>query len=404
MTRPSPATSSAPGTLRLSLVLSLLMAFGPFSIDMYLPALPAIGASLQAGQDQVQLSLALFLAGFAVGQLAWGPVGDRFGRKLPIFLGIAVFILASLGCATTQNVYALAGFRFLQAVGGAAAPVLARAMVRDLFTKDEAARMLSLLMLVMSLAPLVAPLAGGAVFEAWGWRAIFWILVGVGCVAALALSLLPETLPPERREEVPVGAMLAGYGGLLASRSYLGYALSGALLYGAMFAYISGTPFVYIDYFGVPPRWYGLLFGLNTLGMMTANMANRVMVRRFGADHMLRLGLAGAALAGLLLAVSGSWGALGLFGIVAPLFLFMATLGIINPNAMAGAMSAFPRAAGAASALAGTLQFTFGALAGVAVGLLADGTPRPMVWVMATMGVMGFGLHRLLTRSTTTGI
>lgn len=376
-----------PGLLHLSVVLSILMAFAPFAIDMYLPSLPAIGEAFGVPQSSVQWSLSGFLAGFGIGQLFWGPIGDRWGRRMPIFAGIALYVAASIGCAMTQDAAHLAAWRFVQAIGACAAPVLARAMVRDLYEKEQAARMLSLLMLVMALAPMLAPLIGGQFLAVWDWRAIFWCLGGFGLLAALGLLTLPETLPRDRRLSASPAGMAAGYGRLLRSAVFMSYAASGAFLYGGMFAYISGTPFVYIEYFGVSPQVYGFLFGVNAVGMMATNALNRWLIPAFGSDRILLAGSCLTAGFGLLLALAAKTGTLGLVGIAIPILLFVSMMGLVGANAMAGAMSVHPGMAGSASALAGALQFGFGAATGSLVGWLADGTPGPMALVMAAMGI-----------------
>jgi MFS transporter, DHA1 family, multidrug resistance protein len=383
-TRPG---TQVPGLLHLSIVLSALMAFAPFAIDMYLPALPAIGDEFGVPQSSVQWSLSSFLAGFGIGQLFWGPVGDRWGRRMPIMAGIALYVAACIGCAMAEDAGRLAVWRFVQAIGACAAPVLARAMVRDLYEKEQAARMLSLLMLVMALAPMLAPLAGGQVLAFWNWRAIFWCLGGLGLLAALGLLSLPETLPRERRVPASPAGMAAGYGRLLRSPVFMSYAASGAFIYGGMFAYISGTPFVYIEHFGVSPQVYGFLFGVNAVGMMVTNAANRRLIPVLGSDRILLAGACLSAGFGVLLVLAAATGAFGLAGIAIPILLYVSMMGLVSANAMAGAMSVQPGMAGSASAMAGALQFAFGAVAGTLVGWLADGTPVPMAGVIAVMGI-----------------
>lgn len=371
----------------LAIVLSSLMAFAPLAIDMYLPALPEIGRSLAASPASVQLSLSSFFLGFGSGQLVWGPLGDRFGRRGPITVGILIYIAASFGCALTTDADHLVLWRFAQAFGACAAPVLARAMVRDLFPQDQAARMLSLMMLIMGVAPMVAPLLGGQVLVLLGWRAIFWGLAAFGLAVLLALFSIPESLAPAARRRVGIGAMLSGYLRLLCDRSYLAYSLAGAFFTGGMFSYIAGTPFVYIEYFGISPQSYGLLFGVNVVGMMIFNLVNRRLVLAVGSDRALRYGALGCAASGIVLAALGATGSFGLAGVTVPLFFYLAMLGLVGANSMAGAMSVVPGMAGAASGLAGTIQFGVGAAASALVGWLSDGTPGPMVLVIGAMGI-----------------
>ncbi|WP_084165083.1 Bcr/CflA family multidrug efflux MFS transporter [Skermanella stibiiresistens] len=371
----------------LAIVLSSLMAFAPLAIDMYLPALPEIGRGLNATPATVQLSLASFFLGFGSGQLVWGPLGDRFGRRSPIVIGIVIYIAASFGCALTNDADHLVLWRFVQAFGACAAPVLARAMVRDLFPQDQAARMLSLMMLIMGIAPMVAPLIGGQILVLLDWRAIFWGLAAFGLVVLLALFSIPESLPSAQRRRVGIGAMVMGYLRLLGNRSYMAYTLAGAFFTGGMFTYIAATPFVYIEYFGISPQIYGFLFGMNVIGMMAFNIVNRRLVTLIGSDRALLYGSIGCAVFGVALAVLGGTGSFGLLGIVVPLFLYLSMMGLVGANSMAGSMSVIPGMAGAASGLAGTVQFALGALASALVGWLSDGTPAPMALVIGGMGI-----------------
>lgn len=383
-----PHEAKAP--LHFVLILAALMGTAPFAVDMYLPALPTIAQQFGTDQAGVQNSLSLFFGGFAVGQLFWGPISDAFGRRGPIVAGLALFIAGSAGCALAGGPDSLAFWRVVEAVGGCAAPVLARAIVRDRYGHQEAARMLSLLMLVMSAAPMLAPVIGGQVLTFADWRAIFWALGGFGVILAASLLILPETLPVAKRQSAALGPMLRSYGRLLTSGRYLAYACAGAFFYAAMFAYISGTPFVYIEYFKVSPQYYGFLFGLNVLGMMTTNTVNRHLVPKMGADRCLRLGGYLCAGFGTLLAVCGVTGFGGLLGVVLPLLCTIGMMGLIGPNSMAGALSVDPRIAGAASALAGSLQFGFGMVAGLLIGWMADGTPTAMVVVIMLMTLSCF--------------
>jgi DHA1 family bicyclomycin/chloramphenicol resistance-like MFS transporter len=371
----------------LAVVLSSLMAFAPLAIDMYLPALPAIGRDLAAPPAAVQLSLSSFFLGFGIGQLVWGPLGDRFGRRGPIVAGIVLYIVGCVACALTADADHLVLWRFVQAFGACAAPVLARAMVRDLFPQDQAARMLSLMMLIMGIAPMIAPLLGGQVLVWSGWRTIFWGLAVFGLIVLAGLYTIPESLHADKRRRIGIGDMLTGYFRLLGDRAFMAYTLSGAFFTGGMFTYIAATPFVYIEYFGISPQFYGFLFGINVVGMMVFNMVNRRLVLAIGSDRSLVWGALACAGFGLILAVLGATGSFGLLGIVVPLFFYLAMMGLVGANAMAGAMSVVPGMAGAASGLAGTVQFGMGAAASALVGWLSDGTPVPMVLVIGAMAV-----------------
>eukprot|EP01037_Dinobryon_pediforme_P011983 gene11983-12072_t len=259
---------------RMRLVLSTLMAFAAISTDLYLPALPQVATALQAAPGRVSLTIAAYLVGFSAGQLVWGPIGDRFGRRRPIAAGVVLFIIGSAGCATAGSVDQLLMWRVVQAVGACAGVVLARAIVRDLYDRDRAAQMMSQLLIVMLVAPLVGPSIGGQILALAGWRAIFWTLVAVGGATLFALLLLPETLPPERRNRETLLAAFKGYGGLMRHRSLLLYAGVISFLYCGTFAYISASPFAYIAFYHLPPQFYGLVFGAGVVGIMLSNIVN----------------------------------------------------------------------------------------------------------------------------------
>jgi DHA1 family bicyclomycin/chloramphenicol resistance-like MFS transporter len=374
-------------SLRILLILSVLMAFASISTDLYLPALPTMAIALRADAGTVELTISGYLIGFSLGQLLWGPVSDRHGRRLPIAIGLVLFIAGSAGCALSTSAPMLVGWRALQAVGACASVVLARAMVRDLYTGHRAAQMMSTLMTVMAIAPLLGPSVGGLILHVASWRAIFWTLVGVGLATLAALYVLPETLPPERRNRQPLHRAVRGYAELLGHRRVLGYAGAGGFFYGGIYAYIAGTPSAYITYHHVSPQFYGVLFGAGIVGIMLTNQVNSRLVIRLGGDRLMRAGTVGAAVAGILLALDAwtDWG--GLTGLVIPLFLFISATGFIVANSIAGALSSFPERAGSMSALIGAIQYGTGITGSALVGLFADGTPWPMACVIALMSI-----------------
>jgi DHA1 family bicyclomycin/chloramphenicol resistance-like MFS transporter len=361
--------------VRVLAILSALMGFASISTDLYLPALPTMAGTLQADAGTMELTISGYLIGFSLGQLLWGPIGDRHGRRLPIALGLLLFIVGSAGCALSASAGAMIGWRVVQAVGACASVVLARAMVRDLYEGERAAQMMSTLMTVMAAAPLLGPIVGGQILALAGWRAIFWVLVGVGLATLVALWTLPETLPRERRQGEPLARAFMRYGELLRRRAVLGYAGAGGFFYGGMFAYVAGTPFAYIGYHQVSPQRYGLLFALGIVGIMAANLVNARMVTQIGSDRLLRLGAIGAALAGAAVALAAWTGWGGLAGLVAPLFAFVAGTGFIVANSIVGALDSAPQRAGAVSALVGAVQYGSGVVGSALVGAFADGTP-----------------------------
>jgi DHA1 family bicyclomycin/chloramphenicol resistance-like MFS transporter len=389
--------------VRILAILSMLMAFASISTDLYLPALPAMGLALHADAGTMEMTISGYLVGFSLGQLLWGPIGDRCGRRAPIAIGLVLFVIGSGGCALAQTPAAMIGWRAVQAVGACASVVLARAMVRDLYTGHRAAQMMSTLMTVMAVAPLLGPSVGGMILQLASWRAIFWTLVGVGLATLAALGALPETLPHARRNREPLGRALADYARLLRIRRLLGYAGVGGFFYGALYAYIAGTPFAYITYHHLSPQLYGLLFGAGIVGIMLTNLVNARVVAQFGGDRLMRAGTLGAALAGLLLALAAwtDWG--GLAGLFVPLFLFVSASGFIVANSIAGALGCEPRRAGAVSALIGSIQFGTGIAGSALVGVFADGTPRPMAGVIALMCVASAACAFVLVPVDSTG-
>ena len=400
----APATAlqreAASHSVHILAILSALMAFASISTDLYLPALPAMELALHAGAGKLEWTLSGYLVGFSLGQLVWGPVSDRYGRRLPVALGLVLFIIGSAGCAMSTTAGMIIGWRAVQAVGACASVVLARAMVRDLYAGHRAAQMMSTLMTVTAIAPLVGPALGGQILQWSSWRAIFWTLVGVGAVTLVALSRLPETLPASRRVQEPLRRAIMRYGAFLRDRRVLGYAGAGGFFYGGIYAYLAGTPFAYITYHHVSPQFYGVLFGGGIIGIMATNLLNSRLVHRIGGDRLLRGGTAVTALSGLWLALDAATGWGGLAGLVVPLFLFVGVTGFIVANSIAGALACFPERAGAVSALVGAIQYGTGILGSALVGAFANGTPAPMGWVIAAMGVGSYACARFLVPHT----
>ena len=380
--------TSHPSYAKLAVILGTLAAFGPLSIDMYLPALPTIAAEFGTTTAAVQQTLSAFFVGLALGQLFYGPVSDRMGRRRPLLFGCAMYAVVSLGCAFAPSVGWLMGLRFLQALGSSAGVVIGRSVVRDRFDERESARMYSFLVLVMGIAPITAPLIGGQILTTFGWRAIFLVLTGFGLLCLLLVWFgLDESLPRERRTTTGLGSVLRGYGALLADGRYMGFALAGGLASAAMFAYISGSAFVFIELNGIPPAQFGFFFGVNALGLIAASQLNRHLLERYTSTRLLVAALSVTAGAALLLFGVTLAGIGGFLLMLVLLFLTIASTGMVGPNATALAMAPYGRNAGSASALLGATQFAAGALAGALVGLLANGTALPMTGVIALCGV-----------------
>lgn len=370
-------------------VLSTLMAFASISTDLYLPALPSMANALGAGPGQMEYTISTYLIGFSLGQLLWSPIGDRLGRRLPVAIGLILFVIGSIGCACSSSVLQVIAWRIVQATGASAGVVLGRAMVRDLYPGDRSAQMLSTLMTVMAVAPLLGPIVGGQILHVASWRAIFWSLVAIGIVTLVALYTIPETHPVERRNRAPLRHVMNQYAQLLAQPRLLGYAGAGAFYYAGMFAYIAGTPFAYITYYHVPASLYGWLFAAGIIGIMVANSLNARYVTRVGVVKLLRLGTTGALIAALVLVFDTLFDFGALIGAAAPLFVFIAMAGFVVANSIAGAMESTPEHAGAVSALVGAVQYGSGIIGSAFVGMFSDGTPRPMGWVIAVVALGG---------------
>jgi DHA1 family bicyclomycin/chloramphenicol resistance-like MFS transporter len=382
---------------RLALILGALTAIGPLAIDMYLPALPTIAREFGTDASVVQSSLAAYFIGIAIGQAFYGPLSDRLGRKPILYLGLGLFMASSIGCALAPSVDALIAFRFLQALGGCAPIVIPRAVVRDHFDQAGSVRMLSVLMLVMGLAPILAPLVGGQLLVHLGWRAVFWLLTVYAAVWLTVVAVfLPESLPSARRLRQPFSDVLTVYWRLARDRSFMGHALSGAAIFAGLLAYISGSPVVFIELFDVPPERYGVFFGINAIGIIAASQVNRWLVGRVDTHRILTIVLPIAMTAGLVLVLDAYSGFGGFPGILVPLFFYIACHGFVLPNTTALAMAPHGKVAGSASALLGTLQFMLGAVAGSMIGLFANGTAVPMAAVVAGCGAAAFLANRIL--------
>jgi MFS transporter, DHA1 family, multidrug resistance protein len=381
-------------------IFGFLTAIAPLSIDIYLPALPMLRQALAADEARTLFTLSAFFIGFGVGQLLLGPLSDRFGRKRPLIAGLSIYIVASIACALATSISDVVLWRFVQAFGGSVVPTVVQAMVRDLYDRNQSARILSLNMLVTASVPVIAPLIGGQVLLWFDWRAIFWVLVGFGLVSLLAASGLPETLGTSRRNEVHPLAMVLGYFEFLRSVRYVGYVACSTLSFCCLFAFIAGSPFVYIEYFAVLPQHYGFLFGVNMLGMIASTFINSRIVVQYGGDRLLRIACVIGATGGLVLLATGLSGAGGIIGLAVPLFIVLSLLTVVASNAISGALSVFPNRAGAAAALAGALQLGAGAIASATVGWSADGTPRPMAVIICAGAIAALIANLVLIRAT----
>jgi DHA1 family bicyclomycin/chloramphenicol resistance-like MFS transporter len=368
----------------LILILGTLTALGPFSIDMYLPGFPAIALDLHTTGARVALSLSSFFVGISAGQLLYGPLLDRFGRKPPLLLGLTLYVVASVGCLAVHRIEALIALRFVQAIGSCAAAVASVALVRDLFPVKDSAKVFALLMLVVGVSPMVAPTVGGYVAAAFGWRAVFVALGGLGTLLLGATALwLPTTYVPDTTLSLKPRPILTTFWAVLREPQFTTYALTGAVSFSGLFAYVSGSPLVFMDIFHVEGKVYGWIFAFLSIGLIGASQVNSYLLRRYRSEQIVFVALGCQVLTTFALLGLTSAGVLGLAGTIAMLFVFLGCLGFTSPNTSALSLAPFTRNAGSASALMGAIQMGMGALASVGVSLFNAHTAIPMVAIMA---------------------
>lgn len=379
------------------LILGGLMAFGPLSVDMYLPSLPSLSRDLNATMSQAQLSLSAAILGLSFGQLLSGPLSDALGRRRPLLIGLAAYVLASLLCIIAPSVAVLTALRFVQGVAGAAGIVIAMSVARDLYAGVALARFLSLLMLVNGLAPIVAPVIGSQLLTFTNWRGVFAALAIIGLVMLLGSAYqLRETLPPSQRQNSGFAASLGAFRDLLDDRRFMGYAASSGFAFAAAVIYISVSPFVLQNAYHLSPQFFGLIFAINALGLVIASQVSGRLVGRVSPHTLLTWGIAGITLGGvslLLVAMSG----VGLAGVLLALFVLVASLGLIMPNAATLALTDV-RAVGSASALLGVLQFAIGAIAAPLVGIAGSATAIPMAVAISAFSLVALGAFLVFGR------
>ena len=384
---------------RNAIVLGLLAAVGPFAIDMYIPALPTIAASLNAGVPATQMTLMVFFVAFGVCQIVYGPVSDMVGRKKPLYFGLALFLAGSVGCTFSGTIEQLIFFRCIQGIGASSVMVIPRAIIRDLHTGIEATRLMATVMLVLSVSPILAPLVGSWVIVPFGWRAVF-VLVTVIAVLGMLLvaTMLPETRPPEQRVPVSVAHLSRGFGGLLRHGRFLGLTFIGGFGMASFFTFLAASSFVYIEHFGLTPTQYGLAFSINAVGFIGASQFAAKLGGRFGMQRVVFTAVSFYTLFALVLLAVYLAGMDGLPTLLVLLFCSFAWLGLVIPSTMVLALEEHGPIAGMASALGGTLQMVTGALMIVIVSALSDGTPLPMIAIIAACSVAAFTLSVLTLR------
>ncbi len=386
--------------LHLAIVLGLITAVGPFAIDMYLPALPSIGGALHATPAAVQMSLMVFFIALGVCQLIYGPLSDIFGRKVPIYVGLAIFTVGSVGCALAPNVNVLIGFRVLQALGACAGMVVPRAIARDLYTGHDATRLMSLLMLVVSISPLLAPLTGSFIIAGFGWRGVFWALTVAGAITfLLAATQLRETREIHHRADSSWASVFAAYRKLLTDPAFLGLTLVGAFGVSSFFIYLASASFVITNHYGLTPTMFSLCFALNAAAFFGFSQLTARMTAKYGLTRVIRVAVSGFAIAMSILAVLFVAGADSLALMMIFLFVGYGFLGLVLPTTAVLSVENHGAIAGAASALMGALQFGVGAAVMAVSGVFADGAPKPMVVGIAISAVIAFVIARFTLNS-----
>lgn len=380
-----------PHSMYTTALIIALVATGPLSTDMYLPVLPEIREAFQVDTAQVQMTLSIFLAGLAVAQLILGPLSDRFGRRPVLVGGMALYAVASVACVFAPTIEFLMVARFVQAFGVCAGGVVGRAVVRDVHGRIEAASMLSHVSTAIAVAPLVAPLVGGHLAVAFGWSSIFWAMAAIGVFVFTATAVLfPETNTQPKADALNPKRFAANYNALLASPNYRAYLLTTAFCFSGLFAFISGSSFVLIETLGMAPDHFGFAFGFVVVGFMVGSHLGGRWVKRLGVERLVLIGGRLAMATGLVALALNTFGPPTIFSVVVPMALYLVSVGLILPSSMAGAIAPYPTMAGAASALVGFVQMMMAALAGALVGHIHDGTPVPMMAVVALCGALAW--------------
>lgn len=375
-----------PSKIALLAILSALMAFTSLSIDIYLPAMPAMQADLKG---HVELTITSFLIGFSIAQLIWGPISDRIGRKKPLFIGMVLFMIGSAGCALSQTIEQIIFWRVFQALGACTAPMLARAMVRDLYERVQAAQMLSTLMLIMAIAPILGPIIGGQILKISSWHAIFWLLAVIGLIMFICIFRLPETHAPKiQQQDQPIKRAFLNYGQLLKNWQFMRYVLALTAFYVAAYTFIVGSPLVYISYYHIDSQHYGWLFGLNIVGVMVFSLINKKLVRRIALHKLLKWATTVSMCAMLTLVYLFYTQHLNLMHLIVFLFIFFSMNGVIAATSIAAALDTVPKVAGSASALIGSMQYGSGIISSLLLTFGKTSSPEAMIVIMAIFATL----------------
>jgi DHA1 family bicyclomycin/chloramphenicol resistance-like MFS transporter len=386
-------TTKQPKNSLLILILGMLTAIGPLSIDMYLPGFSVIATDLNTSIEMVGYSLSSFFIGICAGQLLSGPLLDRFGRKKPLYVGLVVYIVASIGCGLSDSVEMLIGFRFLQALGGCVGMVAPSAVVRDSFPVEQSARVFSMLILILGVSPILAPTLGGYIVTGWGWQPVFFVLAAITLlILIIVIIALPETRQPDPHYSLHPKAIMGNFLEVIKNRQFMTYAMAGNTVSAGLFAYLAGSPYVFMEMHGVSQQAYGWIFGLIAAGLITASQFNNVILKKHKSEKILRTVITIQVILGIIM-WTGSWlNFFNLYSLIIIIMLFLSCQGFIFPNAAAMAMAPFSKHAGSAAALMGAIQMALGAFASALVGIFFNSTSMPMVTIMLAFCLTGFTL------------
>ena len=373
----------------LVLILGALTAIAPFSIDMYLPGFPAIAKSLDTTTTQVSLSLSGFFIGISAGQLLYGPLLDRFGRKKPLYIGMVLYIVASIGCFFVGSIEQLIVLRFIQAIGSCAATVAAMAMVRDIFPVEDNAKVFALLILILGISPMLAPTVGGYITAAFGWQLIFLILAAIAFFILLAvIFLLPESYRPDPSYSLKPVPIITSFWSVMKHPQFYTYAICGAVGFSGLFAYLAASPFVFMDVYGVSSKVYGWIFALLSIGFIGSSQFNGMLTNRFKSEQIVNVTLPAMVIIGIVFVMGSTGNWLGIYGTIVTVFAFLCCVGITYPNTAALSLAPFAKNAGTAAALMGALQMAVGTLTSIVVSMFKSRSTIPMAGLMATAAIL----------------
>lgn len=380
----------------LILILGLLSAIGPFSIDTYLSGFPSIAADLKVTVDDVSYSLSSFFIGISMGQLIYGPLLDRFGRKTPLIIGLVIYFLASVGCALATSIEMLIALRFLQALGGCVGMVAPRAIVRDSFPVEESAKIFSTLILILGVSPIIAPTVGSYMITALGWHSVFWLQGGMGILLFLAVVfMLAESKKPDTTISLKPKHIIPSFYNIFRNPQFFTYAIAGSMVSGGVYAYLSGSPFVFMKIYKVTEQQYGWIFGLLAGGLILSSQLNNLALRKYRSEQIIKVILTIQTIIGVILCVFSAFDWLNLYSLILLIFVFLCCQGFSFPNSSALSLAPFSKEAGSASALLGAIQMGIGSLSAALVGVLSNGTSLPMTGVMAGCALIGLIIFRV---------